>query len=175
MPCKDKEKARENARQRYLKKKLIDPDYQKNRVAKYRKENPWVSTFVNIKRRCTDINFKSYKNYGGRGIKCLITTEELKELWFRDKAYNLKEPSIDRIDNDGHYEYGNCRYIEKKYNKPHNTNAKIVLQYDLNGNFIREWESATEAGWKLDINLQDICACARGIQKTAHGSIWRYK
>lgn len=80
------------------------------------KLEPWRDTFTGIKQRVTNPNYKCFHRYGGRGIKCLITVDELKELWFRDKAYRMKRPSIDRIDNDGHYEKSNCRYLELEVN-----------------------------------------------------------
>jgi hypothetical protein len=76
------------------------------------KDKPWSLTLKNIKKRCNTVTCIKYPRYGGRGIKCLITAEELKTLWFRDKAYEMKKPSIDRIDNDGDYCFENCRYIE---------------------------------------------------------------
>jgi hypothetical protein len=77
---------------------------------------PWVATFKRIKCRCENNKASGYKFYGGRGIKCKITKKELKKLWFRDKAYLLKQPSIDRINPEGDYKYSNCRYIELKEN-----------------------------------------------------------
>lgn len=68
-----------------------------------KKYTPWKKILDGIKQRCNNPRVERYKNYGGRGIKCLITAEELKTLWFRDKAYEMKRPSIDRIDNDGNY------------------------------------------------------------------------
>ena len=38
--------------------------------------------------------------------------EDVEKLWFRDKAYNLKQPSMDRRDSDKHYTFNNCRFIE---------------------------------------------------------------
>jgi len=76
------------------------------------RKRPWTKTLARIKNRCLYKSSGNYSNYGGRGIKCLITNEELKNLWFRDKAYQLKNPSIDRIDPKGHYTYENCRFIE---------------------------------------------------------------
>ncbi len=75
----------------------------------YTKMERWhlMRTFSGIKSRC-----KSHKNYAGRGIKCLITLEELHSLWIRDKGYLLYSPSIDRVDPKGNYEFGNCRFIE---------------------------------------------------------------
>lgn len=75
-------------------------------------KSPWLATYHSINLRRTNPINKSYKYYGGKGIKLLITKEELKSLWFRDKAFLLKRPSIDRINSDGHYELKNCRYIE---------------------------------------------------------------
>jgi hypothetical protein len=50
--------------------------------------------------------------YYKHGIKLFMTPEDFKFLWFRDKAYALDRPSIDRIDPKGHYTLDNCRYIE---------------------------------------------------------------
>ncbi len=77
---------------------------------------PWLHTWTDMQQRCTNPNKKSYHRYGGRGIKALITKEELRELWFRDKAYLMDQPSIDRIDNSGHYTFANCRYVERRVN-----------------------------------------------------------
>jgi len=74
--------------------------------------NPWEKTYRAIKGRCEHITNGCYIKYGAKGIKCLITKEELKTLWFRDKAYCLKRPSIDRINSKGNYIFENCRYIE---------------------------------------------------------------
>lgn len=74
---------------------------------------PWGHTLTLIKSRCSD----PVRRYCKKGIKCLITAEQLKELWFRDRADELTSPSIDRIDNDGHYTLENCRFIELKLNQ----------------------------------------------------------
>jgi hypothetical protein len=98
--------------------------YAKNRRKKY----PWKFLINKIKQRCNCKSNKDYKYYGRRGIKCLITAEELKTLWFRDKAWGLKEPSIDRIDNNGNYEYNNCHFIEKSQNTiKRNKNMKKTI------------------------------------------------
>lgn len=50
-----------------------------------------------------------------------------------------------------------------------------VCQYDLQGNFIREWESAKQAGTELKIDASDICSCRRGKRKSVGGFVWKYK
>lgn len=80
---------------------------------KYRKEiKPWFVSFDKAKQRCTNSNNTHYRYYGGRGIKFLMTLDDFEFLWFRDKAYEMKRPSIDRIDPDGNYELNNCRFLE---------------------------------------------------------------
>lgn len=80
------------------------------------KKNPWYSSLWGAKQRCSNKNNPKYKNYGARGIKFLISREEVKFLWKRDKAADLVRPSLDRINNDGNYELSNCRFIEKSIN-----------------------------------------------------------
>jgi len=55
------------------------------------------------------------------------------------------------------------------------TKGKPVLQFDLQGNFIKEWNNATEASKILNINKSQISAVARGNTKykTAGGFIWK--
>ncbi|MCK9543586.1 MAG: hypothetical protein M0R03_16330 [Novosphingobium sp.] len=140
-------------------------------MEEYRQKYPWRRTLDSIKQRCNNSNNKRYKYYGGRGIKCLITAKELKKLWNRDKAYLMDKPSIDREENDGHYEYSNCRFIEKGENSAKDK-RKSVLQYDLKGRFIKEWISQSEAHRYLKIDISSISQCCSGKRKTAGGFIW---
>ena len=111
---------------------VVDLEQKKIRAKEYRetwnKKNPWDSSFKNIKNRVSNPKCESYVRYGGRGIKCLITNQELKKLWFRDKAYMMKRPSIDRKDSDKDYYFENCRFIELSLNSRlgglNNPNAK---------------------------------------------------
>jgi hypothetical protein len=48
-----------------------------------------------------------------------------------------------------------------------------ILQYDINGNLIKEWESARKA--MKELNITHITDCARGERKTAGDFIWKYK
>lgn len=51
-------------------------------------------------------------NYAKKGIRDLLTFNDVLAAWERDGAAKMKRPSIDRIDNDGHYEASNIRFIE---------------------------------------------------------------
>ena len=58
-----------------------------------------------------------------------------------------------------------------------NKGNKPVIQYDKQGNHIKDFQSITEACLYLEKpNRQgDITACCQGKQKTAFGFIWKYK
>jgi group I intron endonuclease len=51
---------------------------------------------------------------------------------------------------------------------------KSILQYDLQGNLLNEYQSAQEAGRCLNKSGNQIADCASGRQKTAYGYIWKY-
>jgi hypothetical protein len=53
---------------------------------------------------------------------------------------------------------------------------KPVLQYDIQGNFIKEWNSQDEAQLFFNKpNSDGIGAVCRGKQKTAYNYIWKFK
>lgn len=78
--------------------------------------NKWISRYKKILQRCNNPTNVDYKYYGGRGIKCLITVDEIKILWDRDNASKMRMPSLDRENNDGDYIFHNCRFIEQGLN-----------------------------------------------------------
>jgi hypothetical protein len=54
-------------------------------------------------------------------------------------------------------------------------NKKPVLQYDLEGNFIREWPSAVDAGKSLNTSYSPISRSCKKTTLTCCGYMWRYK
>ena len=57
------------------------------------------------------------------------------------------------------------------------TNGKLskpVLQFTLDGEFVREWPSIQECG-RNGFNQRNIVSCCNGKLKTYKGYIWRYK
>lgn len=59
-------------------------------------------------------------------------------------------------------------------NKPHN--VRKVNQYDLKGNFIKQWNSITDFLKENNLNLKNsnITTCCKGKRKNAYGFIWKY-
>lgn len=50
-----------------------------------------------------------------------------------------------------------------------------IKQYDLNGNFIKTWNSAREIESIMNIHNSQICRCCKNNKSTAKGYIWRYE
>lgn len=115
----------------------------------------WIQT------RCNNSNFKQYKDYGWRGIKCEWESFEdfYKDMWDSYKEWL----TIDRINNDWNYKKSNCRWITRYEQRRNNW---MIISYkwkclkdwckDLWLNYMtiytrinRAWKSIEEA---LEIN-----------------------
>lgn len=55
-----------------------------------------------------------------------------------------------------------------------NPNAKAVLQFDMEGNFVKQWSCAAEAARELGFNFKNISACCNGTKRTHRGYVWRF-
>ena len=143
----------------------------------YNKFNPWKKAFGHLKDRCNNPNDISYPFYGLRDIQCLITEEEIRTIMIRDHYWDMQVPSIDRIENDGNYIFENCRCVEKGLNIAERNKrlAKIVQQFDLEGNLLKEWNGLGNIFRALHYFPPRISSCCRGKHKTSYGFIWKYK
>jgi len=73
--------------------------------------------FNAIKRRCTNPKCKDYKNYGGRGIKCLFASfDEFIQFLTANFSSEIQYLQIDRINNDGNYSPYNIRFVTQREN-----------------------------------------------------------
>ncbi len=75
-----------------------------------------------MKQRCNNPNNHKYKDYGGRGISVCVEWEDdfgAFYEWSMSNGY-AEGLSVDRIDNDGNYCPGNCRWAtatEQRHNR----------------------------------------------------------
>ena len=96
-----------------------------------------------MKQRCLNPNSDKYKDYGGRGIRVC-------ERWLKFENFlaDMGRPpgsgySIDRIDNDGDYEPGNCRWATLQEQA---TNKRNNIMLDWHGERMTLAEAARRAG-----------------------------
>lgn len=106
-----------------------------------------------------------------------------------------KKPQVNHIDgNKANNVLSNLEWASRRENQLHaiyhglrtrspmlgrtgsnNPSSKAILQYDLSGNFIREWCGISEAARSLGISSSSISNCLSGKTKTSYGSVWKYK
>ena len=83
--------------------------------------------FVFIKQRCNNSKCINYKYYGGRGIKVKFkNADEFVNYVINELQIDPRGLTIDRIDNNGHYEKGNIRFVTAKVNA--NNKRKIYTK-----------------------------------------------
>lgn len=94
--------------------------------------------WADMKTRCLNPNFIEYHRYGGRGIK-------ICERWMKYKNFEedmlptYKEGlSLDRIDNNGHYEPSNCKWSTRK-EQSNNTKRSHPFKFRNKTMNLREW------------------------------------
>lgn len=98
-----------------------------------------------LRDRCKNPNNPRWVDYGGRGIKVCERWDEfasfLADMGDRPKGYQL-----DRIDNNGNYEPGNCRWATPSQNL---NNRRINRRLTMNGETlsIAEWAERVGINW----------------------------
>ena len=98
---------------------------------------PTYQVWSSMKGRCLNQKDHAYVNYGGRGIK--ICERWLKfENFLADMGERPEGMSIDRENNDGDYELGNCRWATQK-EQCRNTRRNKFVEYKGEKKTISEW------------------------------------
>ena len=105
--------------------------------------SPEYVVFSSMLDRCNNLQDEAWPNYGGRGIQVKVSSvaEFVNHVGRRPSAKH----SIDRIDNDGHYEPGNVRWataVEQRNNR------RDSVLYEFGG--VRD----NAAGWAVRIGIR---------------------
>lgn len=94
--------------------------------------------------RCTNPEARDYVRYGARGIKFCDRWRESFDHFLEDMGPKPKPSlTLDRIDNDGNYEPGNCRWATCRQQANNRRNSRI---FEFRGRQMTSSEIAEIAG-----------------------------
>ena len=99
--------------------------------------HPLYGRWRGMVQRCTDPNYKAYKHYGGRGIKVCERWREFPNF-LADMGMPKRGESLDRIDPNGHYEPGNCRWVSQK-EQMRNTRHNWRVTFNGKTQCLQDW------------------------------------
>lgn len=151
-----------------------------------------VSNYGRVRSTIKRYRYLSYKidrygyyaialSYGGKmkhfTVHRLVAQAFLPKWHKTDTQVNHKNEI--KIDN----RVENLEWCNAKYNSNYGTRIervaehrkKPILQYSTAGEFIKEWDSATDAARFYNKRKSDIYTCCKGKQQTAYGYKWKYK
>ena len=142
----------------YLKNKKIKPYKKKNKhknVVKLDLRGNLIKEYISVRQAALSIK-SSTKNIESNIIACCKGKQK--------SAYNYRWMYL----KDYNYNINNIKPIERL----HDSKPKVVIQLDLQNNFIHKWNSLLEADKNTHINFKNISACCRHKRKTTHGYKW---
>ena len=90
-----------------------------------------------------------------------------------ENKLNNNVDNLEWCTNEYNINYG-TRTERMSKSKINGKRSKIVIQYNLDGTFVREWPSAMECD-RNGYDQGNVSACCRGKLKTYKGYIWKYK
>jgi len=102
------------------------------------RNHPLYAVWCDMRRRCRSPKDPGYQHYGGRGISVCKEWNESFHKFVADMGPRPAGYVIDRINNDGNYEPGNCRWT-------------TVLENARNRRYPRRMKQTAEkmhAAWK---------------------------
>lgn len=104
--------------------------------------NIWLS----MRQRCINPNNQAYDRYGGRGIKVCDRWLHSFENFLADMGERPRGLTLERIDNDGDYGPGNCRWATyKEQGCNQRSNNRLTFQ----------GETLTVAQWARKLGVRD--------------------
>ena len=92
--------------------------------------------------RCENESDNSYLNYGGRGITVSSRWRHSFETFVKDMGPRPEGFTIERINNDGHYEAGNCIWASRKNQNRNKRNNRMLTGSGVTKT-LAEWSETT--------------------------------
>lgn len=103
--------------------------------------SPEYKSWDGMRRRCLNSNHKYFKHYGGRGITVCERWSSFVNFFADMGVKPSPKHGIERIDNDGNYEPGNCRWATTAEQNANRANRR-EFAFDGKSLSLPEWARA---------------------------------
>lgn len=114
-----------------------------------------------------------------------VNFEKIYNGWVNSGFKSDFRPSIDRLNDNFGYSFDNIRLVtwaennkkgyEDRKNGKNTKQSKAILQYSLDGIFIKEHYSIRNIAREMEVSHSCIMRCCQGKFKKAYGFVWKYK
>ena len=91
------------------------------------KKHPLYSVWKRMRQRCRDNNIRDFPYYGGRGITVCERWQDFSTFLADIGERPHHGLTLDRIDNNGHYEPGNVRWATRAEQSRNRRNVKALV------------------------------------------------
>lgn len=135
----------------------------------------WVEHIKNLKNNVHHSVFlqRVVNKYGLDGLRFEIIEQCLPE-----QCLEIEQKWLDHFKPFSNKGYNTCEIagssLGYKFPEEKKKNTKPINQYDIEGNFIKEWPSLNEASRELKINVSSIKDCCKKRYKQIKRYIFRY-
>jgi hypothetical protein len=93
--------------------------------------------WLSMKKRCLNKNTNDYKYYGGRGIKVCARWMKF-ENFYADMGDAPKGLTIERQNNNGNYELGNCQWATRS-EQSKNRRGNRIIEFNSKSMCLNDW------------------------------------
>lgn len=139
---KGETRAEQVARMRAMSRKALEVNVRHGHSGK-NWQSPTYRAWHGMRSRCELPTSRAWRNYGGRGIKVCPQWRDFA-AFLADMGERPPATTLDRIDNDGDYEPGNCRWAT---NREQSRNRRNNCVLTLGG------RTAVQADWAKELGI----------------------
>lgn len=126
-----------------LARELTAERFTKHGHTRQRSESPEYRIWKGMIARCENPNRRDYPHYGGRGVNVCGRWRESFDAFLADMGPRpSRQHSIERIDNKGDYEPGNCCWETRKQQQRNKRNNHILEHWGQKKT-LTEWSEIT--------------------------------